>query len=74
LYFSDVAREITLDERFQRASIADERRPYKHFVIVPDSGLCQSFKIYLKVTDKFRSLFLSYEGQSNENLKSAIKI
>jgi len=74
LYFSDVTREITLDERFQRATIVGEIRPYKHVVTVPDSGLCQSFKIYLQVTEKFRSLLLSCEGESNENLKSAIKI
>lgn len=44
----NVTREISLDERFQRASIEGEIRPYKHFVTIPDSGLCQSFKIHLQ--------------------------
>lgn len=43
-----VTREITLDEKFQRASIEGVRRPYRHSVTVPDSGLCKTFRIYLK--------------------------
>ena len=59
LSFSDVTREITLDEKFKRASIAGARRPYQHFVTVPDEGLCESLQINLQVTEKCRSLLLS---------------
>lgn len=59
LSFSDVTREITLDEKFKRASIAGARRPYQHFVTLSDRELCESFQIYLQVREKCRSLLLS---------------
>ncbi|XP_023718571.1 integrin alpha-9 isoform X3 [Cryptotermes secundus] len=44
----NVTREIILDEKLHRASISGVNKPYRHSVIVPDSGRCEAFRIYLK--------------------------
>ncbi|XP_069682684.1 integrin alpha-PS3-like isoform X4 [Periplaneta americana] len=53
----NIEREIVLDEEYERASIAGQKKPYKRRLTIPKSGKCEDLKILLMKEQFSKNLF-----------------